>query len=562
MSELGLSELGLSASEIALEEPARRDHGDLSSNVALTLAKQAQQPPRQLAETLVRQLNTVDIAHVDAVEVAGPGFINFRLSNSWWQSVVKHILQLGFDDYANLDFGQGAKVNLEFISANPTGPLHAGHARGAALGDSLAKILKRCGYEVWREFYVNDQGRQLKLFADSLSAAKSGLPVPEDGYKGDYVAEWAEELSPADQADNLRQWARDKALASQQKTLARLNISFDRWFNESELVGTSKVESLLGQLKAEGKAYEKDGATWLKVSDYGDTQDRVLVKSDGELTYLAPDIAYHADKLSRADRLINIWGADHHDYVTRLHAALAAIGQDSSRVEIITCQIVRLVRGGAEVKLSKRTGELISIDELIDEIGPDATKFAYLQQTSDTHLTIDLDVLRQKSMDNPVYYVQYAHVRACAILRQAGQLGFGAESEVASPESEGGSSSTQSEKARTQSEGATESFAGLAAGGSASLELLDHQRELEIMRLLGKFPDELRTACETRAPHRIVTWLKDLASAFHGFYHDCRVIDDEHPQELTRARLDLVDATRAGLAAGLDITGVSAPERM
>ncbi len=532
-----LARFGLVAGEIALEQPARRAHGDLSSNVALTLAKQAQQPPRQLAESLAQQLNSAELSHVESVEVAGPGFVNFRLSDSWWQSVVEDVLTLGVDNYARLDFGQGIKVNLEFISANPTGPLHAGHARGAAFGDALAQILKRCGYDVSTEFYVNDQGRQLKLFAESLRAVKDGTPLPEDGYRGDYVVEWAQELN--DEVDDLRRWARDKSLADQQQTLSKLSISFDRWFNESELVETGRVHALLEELLAQDKAYEKDGATWLRVSHYGDSQDRVLVKSNGDLTYLTPDIAYHADKLSRADQLIDIWGADHHDYVTRLKSALAAIGEDTSRVEIITCQIVKLMRAGTEVKLSKRTGDLISIDELIEDISSDATKFAYLQQTPDSHLTIDLDVLRESSMENPVYYVQYAHVRACAILRQAAQLGAAGSGAGAG--------------------GGTETEAG---GSGTRLELLNHERELELMRLMRNLPDELQTACTARTPHRIVAWLKELASAFHGFYHDCRVTGNDVPEELTQARLSLVKAAQICLAIGLHLAGVSTPERM
>ena len=529
----------LSPSSITLEQPARREHGDLSCNAAMALAKQAQLPPRQLAEQLAEQLTAADIPHVAAIEVAGPGFLNFRLANSWWQSVVTEVVRQGTPNYARLNFGQGVKVNLEFVSANPTGPLHAGHARGAAFGDALARILRRCGFEVATEFYVNDEGNQLELFAASLQAAMDGSPVPEDGYHGDYVAEWAKELgdgssseadsdpidsNPASDLYNLMKQARNHAIAHQEHTLSRLGVSFDRWFFESELVQGGQVQTLLSELTVSNKAYEKDGATWLRVSDYGDNQDRVLVKSNGDLTYLTPDIAYHLNKLERADQLIDIWGADHHDYVMRMRAALAATGAAAERFEVITCQIVRLMRGGSEVKLSKRTGDLISIDELLDDIGADATRFAYLQQTPDSHLSVDLDVLRDNSMDNPVYYVQYAHVRACAIMRQASA----ANNPAADPE----------------------------------LNLLEHERELELMRLLADLPAELRTAATARAPHRIVAWLKELASAFHGFYHDCRVTGDDVSSELTQARLALVKATQVGLAIGLELTGVSAPESM
>lgn len=543
-----LDQQGLTADQITLEQPARRSHGDLSCNVALALASAAQMPPRELAQSLAEQLRSAGLAHIDHIDIAGPGFINFRFSDSWWQSVVRQVLEQGPDGYARLDLGQGdegqagegqadegqtgesrnntsqsVRVNLEFISANPTGPLHAGHARGAALGDALGRILRRCGYEVSTEFYVNDQGRQLDLFTESLRAAEAGETVPEDGYQGDYVAEWARRLDF--EAGDLKQQALDLALDDQKRTLARLDIGFDRWFKESEMVVSGAAQSLLERMLEQDKAYVSDGATWLRVSDFGDSQDRVLVKSSGELTYLTPDIAYHTDKLARADHLIDIWGADHHDYVTRLKAALKAAGQQVERLEIITCQIVKLMRAGDEVKLAKRSGDLITIDELVDEIGSDAVKFAYLQQTPDSHLSVDLDVLRESSMDNPVYYVQYAHVRAAAILRQAPELG------------------------------------GTDAA-PADLTLLTHERELELMRQLAELPNQLRAACQARAPHKIVAWLRDMAGAFHGFYHDCRVTGDDVPAELGRARLSLVKASQVALAIGLDLVGVSAPERM
>ena len=542
--------LGVDAGEvgdIGLEQPARREHGDWSSNAAMALAKSAGKPPRDLAGEVCDVLASDLPQHVSGVEIAGPGFINFHLADSWWHAVLEQVVTEGAD-YGRLSFGEGHQVNLEFVSANPTGPLHAGHARGAAYGDALGSILERCGYEVEREFYVNDRGAQLDIFAVSLAARRVGLPPPPDGYHGDYVDEWAHEL-PGDLAEmvegieprdewyaqvashssfgDLRAWGRDHSIADQKATLGRLNIVFDKWFSETSLLESGRVEDLLAGLRAEGTSFQKDGATWLRVSDFGDDQDRVLVKSDGELTYLLPDIAYHQDKLARADTLIDIWGADHHGYIARMKAAISAFGENPERLEVILCQIVKLQRDGKEVKLSKRKGDIIALGEIIDEIGPDAARFAYLLQSPDSQQTVDLNVLAEKSMENPVFYVQYAHVRACAILRQAEELGIERQ-----------------------------------AVSEANLALLSHEREREVLRCLGDLPAEIETACHARAPHRIVSWLRELASAFHSFYHDCRVTGDDVPDDLTHARLCLVDAVCIGLAIGLDLVGVSKPERM
>ncbi len=510
---------------IGLERPARREHGDWSSNVALAAAKAAGRQPRQLADQLAERLNADLPAHVISVEVAGPGFVNFRLADSWLHDVLDDVLDQGVDGYARLEVGTGTRVLVEFVSANPTGPLHAGHGRGAAYGDSLARMLERCGYEVGRENYLNDRGTQMAKFAASLAARKADQPLPEDGYAGQYIVEWAAEMP--DDADPV-EWGEARAIEDHRQVLDQMNVHFDRWFSERSLVDSGAMEATLDDLRAHGAAYDADGAVWLRSTDYGDDKDRVLVRTEGEPTYLLPDIAYHRDKLARGfDLLVNVWGADHHGYVARMQAALQALGHRPSELEVAIVQLMTLMRDGTVVRISKRTGDIVELRELIDEVGPDAARLTFLLQSIDSPQTFDLDVVTSQAMDNPVFYVQMAYARLRSIQRRATEAGI---ERATRPE--------------------------------IDLDRLGHERELEVLRALSTLPDVLATACADRAPHRIATWVRELAGAVHGFYHDCYVLGDDVAPELTQARLRLVGAAEIGLAIGLDLLGVGAPESM
>jgi arginyl-tRNA synthetase len=510
---------------ITLERPARREHGDWSSNVALATAKKAGRNPRELATQLAEVLTTDPPAHVVGVEVAGPGFVNFHLGAGWLHDVLTLVVAEGTSGYARPDLGHGERVNVEFVSANPTGPVHAGHGRNAAYGDSLARLFERTGHVVHRECYLNDRGVQMQQYAASLAARRAGEPVPEGGYQGEYIVEWAREMP--DDADPLV-WGEERAIADQREVLDRMNVRFDTWFSERSLVANGAMDATLADLRARGVVFEQGGAVWLRSTDFGDDKDRVLVKSDGEPTYLLPDIAYHRDKLARgSDRLVDVWGADHHGYVPRVRAAMQALGVDPSALEIPIIQLVNLERGGAPVRLSKRTGELIELREVIDEVGPDAARLTFLLQSVDTKQTFDLEVVASQAMENPVFYVQMAHARIAGILRVAGEQGV---------------------SRRPLDE--------------VDLGLLTHDRELAVLRTLSELPGTVAVALADLAPHRITTWVRELAAAFHGFYHDCYVIHPDVPAELAQARLWLVESARVGLSIGLDLLGVSAPESM
>ena len=512
---------------VGLERPARREHGDWSSNAALAIAKEAGRNPRELAAELAAWLEQNRPEHVAGVSVAGPGFVNFKLAPSWLHSVVREAVALGAESYGRQSLGQGRTVIVEFVSANPTGPVHAGHGRGAAYGDAVARLLERCGYTVQREFYINDRGTQMDLYAASLAAARAGKPVPEDGYNGQYIAEWAAEM-PA--AADARQWGRERALADQREVLGSMAVVFDTWSSEQALVESGAIDDTLAALGAADASYESDGALWLRSGDHGDDKDRVLIKSDGEYTYLLPDIAYHRDKLDRASAeglLINVWGADHHGYVARMKAAMAALGCDPTRLEVVVTQLVSLERDGEEVRLSKRTGDIIELREVIDEVGADAARFTYLLQSMDTAPTFDLAKAAAQVMENPVFYVQMAHARVCSI------------------------------DVRARAEGVVRQSIG-----QVDLDMLVHGRELEIMRQISTLGEVIAAAAEERAPHKVTAWLRDFAAAVHSFYHDCYVVGPGIAPELTQARLVLIDAARVGLAVGLGTLGVSAPESM
>ncbi|MCP3854505.1 MAG: arginine--tRNA ligase [Actinomycetia bacterium] len=522
MADLGFD---VPADRVQLERPANPDHGDWSSNVVLANTEKGGRNPRELAQELADRLLADPPQGVTTVEIAGPGFVNFRLDDSWLLGVLRTVVDQGVDTYARSNSGEPRKVNIEFVSANPTGPLHAGHARGACYADSVARLLERTGHDVSRENYLNDRGMQMHHFAASLVARKAGQEVPEDGYRGDYITDWAAEM-PAD-ADPL-EWGYARALADHESTLARLNIHFDTWFSERSLVESGAIDQTLSDLGDRGVVFDEDGAAWLRSTDYGDDKDRVLVKSDGELTYITPDIAYHRDKFNRGfDLLIDVWGADHHGYVPRMKAALQCLGHAPDEFEVRITQLVRLMRDGEEVRMSKRTGDLVSIDEIIDATSPDAARFTYLLQSVDSSQVFDFDAVAAQSMDNPVYYVQMAHARACSIARNAAEKGFERQSLE-----------------------------------SVDLTELGTERELDVLRALFELPGIVELASRQRAPHRVTNWSREMAAAFHGFFHDCYVVGEGISPELTQARLWLTEAASIGLVISLDLLGVSAPERL
>jgi arginyl-tRNA synthetase len=521
-----LARVGVDAPDVIhLERPARREHGDWSSNVAMATAKKAGRNPRELAGEIAKVLNDEPPAHVASVEIAGAGFVNFRLHDSWLHDVLREVVEGGEENYARTDIGRGLPVNLEFVSTNPTGPVHAGGGRWAAFGDSLARVLDRNGFAAHREFYLNDRGVQMQLFAQSLVARKQGKPVPDEGYQGEYVTEWAAEMP--DGADPL-EWGYERVKRDVAETLGRIGVQYDTWFSERSMVESGAIDATLQDLREHGVVYDADGAVWLRTTDFGDDKDRVLVKSDGEPTYVLPDIAYHRDKFSRGFKLlIDLWGADHHGYAPRLKIGVQALGHNPDELEIILGQLVTLVRGGEEVRLSRRAGTFVTLAEVIDEVGPDAARLTFLLQSIDTKQGFDIDVVRSQAMENPVYYVQYAHARISSIERVADERSVERQP--------------------------------LA---NVDLSLLTHERELDVLRSLAELPEVVRMACVDRAPHKVTTWVRELAGRFHGFYHDCYVMGTDVPSELTQARLWLVEAARVGLAIGLDLLGVSAPESM
>ena len=517
---------------INLERPARREHGDWSSNVAMANAKRLGRNPRELAQQIVDGLNADLPTHVERAEIAGPGFVNFHLRPTWLHAVLRSVVAAGVDRYAQLDVGTGTKVMVEFVSANPTGPLHAGHARGAVYGDALARLLTRAGYEVAREFYINDRGGQMLKMGASMLARATGEPIPEGGYAGNYIAEWATQL-PADvvaqgdvEAATAIGYA--AALADQREVLGALGVVFDVWFSEMSLVNHGAIEQTLEDLRARGVVDDRDGAVWLRSTDYGDDKDRVLVKSDGSYTYLLPDIAYHRDKFARGfDLLINVWGADHHGYIARMKAAVQALGHEPDQVDIEITQLVKLLKDGQEVKLSKRTGDFIELRDVIDEVGADATRLVYLLQSIDSPQTVDLAVIAAQSMDNPVFYIQMAHARLCSIALRAAERG------VTRPALE-----------------------------EVDLGPLVHPRELDVLRLINALPSVIELAARERAPHKVTSWLRELASEIHGFYHDCPILRDDVDDATRFARLWLAEAALVGLRVGLSVLGASAPDSM
>jgi arginyl-tRNA synthetase len=524
LADLGLEGAPQGAGDVHLERPANPEHGDFSTNTALALAKRNGRNPRELAAELVGRLEEAGVAHVQALEIAGPGFVNFRLAPGWLQELVPVVVEAG-QDYGRSTIGSGRRVLVEFVSANPTGPVHAGHARGATYGDALARLLDFAGFEVGREFYINDRGVQMLTFAASLAARSAGDEPPEGGYMGQYVADWAQKM-PTD-ADPL-EWGYAHALGDQRRVLESLNVRFDHWYSERDMVATGAIERTLEDLRSRGVVYDEDGAVWLRSTDYGDDKDRVLVKSDGEYTYLLPDIAYHRDKFARGwDLLVDVLGADHHGYVARMKAAAEALGHRPDDLEMVITQLVRLERDGEEVKISKRSGDLVTLEELIEEIGADAVRLTYLLQSIDSPQTVDLELVIRQSNENPVFYVQMANARLNSIGRVAAERGI--------------------------------ERLPLA---DADLSLLVHDRELAVLRTLHELPATVELAARERAPHKVTTWVRDLAGDVHGFYHDCPILSPDTDDELRQARLWLAESARIGLRVGLDLLGVDAPESM
>lgn len=539
-----VQELGLSWPDKAQVEPPRdKQFGDVACNVALVLAKEARAKPRELAESLcARALEKGD--ELQAVEVAGPGFLNVTLKPHFWQKTVNQVLEQAAD-YGRHDHGKGRKVQIEYVSANPTGPLHIGHGRGAALGDSLARILRFTGHEVTTEYYINDAGRQMLLLGDSVRARLRELQgrdvaFPEEGYKGEYIKDIARraldahpELDEADDEQALeicKNFAMQDILEGIKADLAEFGVEHQNWFSEKSLVDSGDVEQTLDFLKERGLAYEQDGALWFKSTGFGDDKDRVLRKSNGYLTYLASDIAYHHDKFRRGHSLlVDIWGADHHGYVPRMKAAIQALDKNPDDFHVILVQLVNLLRGGEQVAMSTRAGSFETLADVVREVGSDAARFIFLSRKSDSPLDFDLELVKQQTMENPVYYVQYAHARICSLMAKAEERGQALEPD--------------------------------ARGQEDILGLLSTAEDLELLKLVARFPDALDSAAEGLSPHFVSFYLQDLASQVHRYYTVHQVLGAGE-ESVVRARLLLFAAVAHVLRNGLALLGVNAPDRM
>ena len=522
----------------ALEEPRQKEHGDFATNIALGLAKRADRSPREVAQVLVDALAPAPF--VERVEVAGPGFINIWTTDQWLHEVVRSIVSQG-SGYGHAD-PNGSRVQVEFVSANPTGPLHVGHARNAVLGDAVARLLDAAGFTVEREYYFNDAGGQMDRFGASvearyLQALGRDAEVPEDGYHGDYVTAYAldivrnfgealADLPPDERFVRLRTEGARRAMDDIRATLARFGVVFDTYVSEASLAEAGEIDEAVERLRAAGSVYEADGAVWFRSTDFGDDKDRPLIRSNGRHTYFAADCAYVIDKFRRAfEHLVYVWGADHHGDIVRVKGATQALGYDPDRVELLIYQFVSFQRGGEPLQMSKRAGTFVSLDQLIEEVGTDAARFHLLLFSNDHSMRFDIEEVARRSMDNPVYYVQYGHARISSIVRKAAEAGV----QVRPIE-------------------------------DADLTLLTHEMEADLLRALADMPDVLARAAELRAPHRVAHAAQEVARRFHSFYTECRVVGED--EELTQARLWLCRASQQVLANLLAILGVSAPERM
>ncbi|WP_020059764.1 arginine--tRNA ligase [Bacillus sp. 123MFChir2] len=524
---------------VILETPKDKANGDFSTNAAMQLARVAKKAPRMIAEELVANFDKAK-ASIEKIEIAGPGFINFYMDNSYLTDLIPTIITAG-EAYGETNTGKSEKVQVEFVSANPTGDLHLGHARGAAVGDTLCNVLAKAGYDVSREYYINDAGNQIHNLALSVEARYMqalGLEkeMPEDGYHGaDIIGigkrlaeEFGDRYVHVDAAESYefyRQYGLKYELEKLQKDLGSFHVNFDVWYSETSLYKNGKIDEALAVLKERGEVFEEEGATWFRSTTYGDDKDRVLIKNDGSYTYLTPDIAYHRDKLERGfDKLINIWGADHHGYIPRMKAAIQALGYDKDTLEVEIIQMVQLYQNGEKVKMSKRTGKAVTLRELMEEVGVDAMRYFFAMRSGDSHLDFDMDLAVSKSNENPVYYAQYAHARVCSILRQGEEL-------------------------------------GLAAGGDVNYKLVASEKEVDLLKKLGEFPAAVAEAAQKRLPHRITSYAFDLAAALHSFYNAEKVLNQDNV-ELSKARYDLMRAVRITLQNALALVGVSAPEKM
>ena len=533
LAEHGLDTAALPAT-VTVERPRNPEHGDYATNLALQLAKKVGANPRELAGWLAAALAAQD--GISAAEVAGPGFVNLRIEASAQNVIVGDVIAAGSEYGGSTELG-GKKVNLEFVSANPTGPIHIGGTRWAAVGDALGRLLSTQGAEVVREYYFNDHGAQIDRFTNSLIAAAKGEPAPEDGYAGSYIADIAAavlakdpdalNLPDTEMRETFRSIGVNLMFDQIKESLHEFGTDFDVYTHEDSMHTSGRVEQAIAKLRETGSIYQNDGAVWLRTTDFGDDKDRVVIKSDGQPAYIAGDLAYFLDKRQRGfDLCIYMLGADHHGYIARLKAAAAALGDDPDTVEVLIGQMVNLVRDGQPIRMSKRAGTVITLDDLVDAIGVDAARYALIRSSVDTPIDIDLELWSSASSENPVYYVQYAHARLSALARNAAELGI-------TPD-------------------------------TAHLDLLTHDKEGTLIRNIGEFSRVLETAVSLREPHRVSRYLEDLAGDYHRFYDSCRVLPqgDEAPGELHAARLALCQATRQVIANGLSILGVSAPERM
>ena len=504
----------------------------------MQLTKIAKMPPRAIAEAILENLDTTNTP-IEKIEIAGPGFMNISLRKDYLADVIKAVIEQG-SNYGRSEAGANEKIQVEFVSANPTGDLHLGHARGASVGDSLCNVLDFAGYQVSREYYINDAGNQINNLALSLEvryneALGKDMEMPEDGYRGQDIIDIASALvaehgdallakTEKERFDFLRAHGLKIELAKLQQDLADFRVNFDSWYSETSLYDGGKIEVALDKLKANGHVFDEEGATWFRSTTFGDDKDRVLIKNDGSFTYLTPDIAYHEDKISRGyDQLINIWGADHHGYIPRMKAAIQALGYDRDMLEVMVIQMVQLYKDGEKMKMSKRTGKAVTMRELVEEVGLDAVRYFFAMRSGDSHMDFDLDLAVSQSNENPVYYAQYAHARISSILRQAEEQGFTASTE--------------------------------------NLNLLQAEKEIDVLKKVGDFPQVVADAAKNRSPHRVANYIQEVAATFHSFYNAEKVLDPSN-EDMTRARIALITAVRTTIANALRLIGVSAPEKM